>query len=178
VGKSKHPPRYDLPNAAPEPLRFVQLFLNTADHETGRELLETPRALADWFRANDVDVGSAGSADLRRAHKLREDLRQMIASGDNAPSLEDAARRAKLQLTFTPPRLVPTAAGVDGALGRIAAAVYEARPKLGAAQDLPQLRLGLLGRVEEPFRRLVLDAALRQPTEGPPLPEPKDFDPR
>ena len=126
MGTSKHPPRYDLPNAAPEPLRFVQLFLNTADHETGRELLETPRALADWFRANDVDVGSAGSADLRRAHKLREDLRQMIASGDNAPSLEDAARRAKLQLTFTPPRLVPTAAGVDGALGRIAAAVYEA----------------------------------------------------
>jgi len=34
-------PRYDLPNAAPEPLRLVQLFVNSLDHEHGREWLPT-----------------------------------------------------------------------------------------------------------------------------------------
>ena len=119
-------PRYDLPNEAPEPLQLVQLFLNTSNHETGRELLDTPRGLADWFRASGVAVGSAGPADLRRARQLRDELRHMIATGRSAASLEEAARRAELQLSFAPPRLVSAKAGVDGALGTIAAAVYEA----------------------------------------------------
>ena len=126
MGRSRNAPRYDLPNAAPGPLRLVQLFLNTADHETGRELLGSPRALVDWFNANGIPVPAARPADLRRARQLRDDLRRMIAAGDKAPSLEDAARRGKLELSFAPPELVPKAAGVDGALGRIAAAVYEA----------------------------------------------------
>lgn len=126
MGRARQPPRYDLPNAAPEPLRFVQLFLNTADHETGRELFETPQALAEWLTANGLRVRSAAPADLRRARQLRDELREMIARGKDAASLTDAARRGKLQLTFAPPRLVPTADGVDGALGVIAATVYEA----------------------------------------------------
>ncbi len=126
MGRTRQELRYDLPNAAPEPLRLVQLFLNTSDHETRRELFETPRALADWFGANGVAVDSAGPVDLRRAKQLRDELRQMIATGAHAVSLEEVGRRAKLQLSFTPPRLVPSATGMDGALGTIAAAVYEA----------------------------------------------------
>ncbi len=119
-------PRYELPNAAPKPLRLVQLFLNTSNHETERELLETPQGLADWFRANGVPVESAGRTDLRRARRLRDELRQMVETGKNAASLEEAGRRAKLQLSFSPAQLVPSARGVDGALGTIATAVYEA----------------------------------------------------
>ena len=107
-------------------MRLVQLFLNTSDHKTGRELLDTPDRLAHWLSANCAEVESAGPADLRRAHQLRDELGQMIASGTNAASLEQAGRRAKLHLSFSPAQLVPAAQGVDGALGTIAAAVYEA----------------------------------------------------
>ncbi len=126
MGRPRDAPRYDLPNAAPGPLRLVQLFLNTADHETGRELLDTPGAVGEWFTANGISVPDARPVDLHRARKLRDELRQMIAAGHDAPSLEEAARRGKLVVSFAPPELVPKAAGVDGALGRIAAAVYEA----------------------------------------------------
>ena len=126
MARRRHEPRYDLPKAAPGALRLVQQFVNTSNHETGRELFETPRALADWFRANGVAVRSARPSDLRRAKQLRDELRTMIATGKNAESLEDAGRRAKLQLSFAPPRLVASTSGVDGALGTIAAAVYEA----------------------------------------------------
>jgi len=44
-------PRYDLPNAAPEPLRLVQRFVNTLDHEHGREWIGTPATLAEWLGA-------------------------------------------------------------------------------------------------------------------------------
>ena len=126
MARARLEPRYDLPNEAPEPLQLVQLFLNTSNHETGRELLDTPRGLSDWFAANGVPVASARPADLRRARRLREELRQLIATGKGVASLEEAARRAKLQLSFAPPRLVPSTAGVDGALGTLAAGVYEA----------------------------------------------------
>ena len=33
-------PRYDLPKAAPEPLRQVQLFVNTVDFERDRDWLD------------------------------------------------------------------------------------------------------------------------------------------
>ena len=39
----RKPPRYDVPNAAPEPLRFVQEFVNTVNLETGEDWL------ADWL---------------------------------------------------------------------------------------------------------------------------------
>src|SRR5918999_1778385 len=49
------PPRYDLPRAAPGPLRLVQLFLNTTDHEHTRELLGSPRALRGWLTEQGLD---------------------------------------------------------------------------------------------------------------------------
>ena len=119
-------PRYGLPNTAPGPLRLVQLFLNTSDHETGRELLDTPEALARWLNANGLRVDSATAADLRRARLLRRDLRRAVGSDAPAGSLDEIARRAKLTLSFEPPRLVPQAREVDAALGTIVAIVYEA----------------------------------------------------
>ncbi|HEY2936842.1 MAG TPA: ABATE domain-containing protein [Gaiellaceae bacterium] len=92
-------PRYDLPNAAPEPLRLVQRFVNTLDHERGREWIGTPAALAEWLGA------PVGEDDLRRAHELREALRAFLRANNGAPldadaltTLSRAARRLTLEL--------------------------------------------------------------------------------
>ena len=92
-------PRYDLPNAAPEPLRLVQRFVNTLDHEHGREWIGTPAELSEWLGA------SATEADLRRAHELREALRALLRANNGAPldadavtTVNRAARRLTLEL--------------------------------------------------------------------------------
>ena len=122
----KRPPRYDLPNAAPEPLRLVQLFLNTADHEHGRELLADPAALATWLNARGLDGRGVGRAGVRRAQELREALRALVANGRVTPPLEKAAARARLTVEFGDRRLVPQASGLDAALGAIVAVAYDA----------------------------------------------------
>jgi hypothetical protein len=122
----KRPPRYDLPNAAPGPLRLVQLFVNTSNHETGLELLPTPNALAAWFSAHGLPVENARPADLRCAHETRSALRELATTGAGAAALAAASRRAELAIAFDPPRLVAHAGGADGALGTILASVYDA----------------------------------------------------
>ena len=122
----RRPPRYDLPKAAPGPLRLVQLFLNTADHETGRELLPTPDGLRSWFAENGVAVGRTGPAGLRRAHELRDALRDFVVTGRSSQALDDAARRARLTVDLADATLRPQGDGVDAALGVVVARVYEA----------------------------------------------------
>jgi predicted RNA-binding Zn ribbon-like protein len=92
-------PRYDLPNAAPEPLRLVQRFVNTLDHEHGREWIGTPAELSEWLGA------PAGEDDLRRAHELREALRALLRANNGGPlepdavaTLGRAASRLRLEL--------------------------------------------------------------------------------
>ena len=56
-------PRYDVPKAAPQPLRIVQRFLNTVDLEHGRDWLPTAEALADWLGEAGLSVeGPLGGA--------------------------------------------------------------------------------------------------------------------
>jgi predicted RNA-binding Zn ribbon-like protein len=122
----KRPPRYDLPKAAPRPLRLVQLFLNTADHQHGRELLASPEQLRTWFAEHGILVDRAGPAGLRRAHEFRDALRELAATGRATPVLDEAARRGRLTVDLASGELRPQARGVDGALGTIVAIVYEA----------------------------------------------------
>ncbi|HEV8687332.1 MAG TPA: CGNR zinc finger domain-containing protein [Gaiellaceae bacterium] len=122
----KRPPRYDLPKAAPEPLRLVQLFLNTTDHEHGRELIGNPVALRAWLVERDLEPGRVGPAGVRRAHDLREALHTLVAERRTTHPLREAATRARLTVDFDSRRLVPQATGVDGALGAIVAVAYEA----------------------------------------------------
>src|SRR5207248_6687928 len=61
-------PRYDVPKAAPEPLRLVQRFVNTVDHENRREWIGTPAELADFPRCEEAAV------HVEPAHELREAL--------------------------------------------------------------------------------------------------------
>jgi predicted RNA-binding Zn ribbon-like protein len=86
-------PRYDVPKAAPEPLRQVQLFLNSTDLHNRVEWLP------DWLGAH----GLAG--DEKRARELREALRSLVLANNDLPldraALEvvnKAAARVSLQL--------------------------------------------------------------------------------
>ncbi len=131
-------PRYDLPNAAPPPLRLVQLFVNTASvAEHPVEWLPAPAALATWLGENDPRAtGRPTKNDLDRALELREAMRALLRrnntgddAGDAATVVNETAARAGLTLALDEAgelRLVVGAAGVDGALGRIVAVAYGA----------------------------------------------------
>lgn len=71
-------PLYDLPKAAPEPLRLVQLYVNTADHEGGREWLPDEPALEAWL----AEHGLEGPVDLVEALELREALRALLRANN------------------------------------------------------------------------------------------------
>jgi predicted RNA-binding Zn ribbon-like protein len=125
----RRPPRYDLPRAAPEPLRRVQLFVNTTDHEQSRELLGSPSEVRDWLAVNVRDPGPVGATGAERTRALREALRGLVG-GASSPAVraevEERARRARLSVTLDGPRLVAEAQGLDGVLGELVAIAYEA----------------------------------------------------
>jgi predicted RNA-binding Zn ribbon-like protein len=63
-------PRYDVPNAAPEPLRQVQLLVNSTDVENGLDWLP------DWLAERGA------GAELERARELREALRALVLANN------------------------------------------------------------------------------------------------
>jgi predicted RNA-binding Zn ribbon-like protein len=86
-------PRYDLPNAAPPPLREVQLLLNSQDLENEVDWLP------DWL----AERGLVGAE--RRARALRAALRALVRANNGVPLDEEAvatvnaaARRLSLQV--------------------------------------------------------------------------------
>jgi predicted RNA-binding Zn ribbon-like protein len=72
-------PRYDVPNAAPEPLRQVQRFVNSADRENGVEWLP------DWLADHGMEAEEA-----ERAYALRESLRALALANNALPLAEGA----------------------------------------------------------------------------------------
>jgi predicted RNA-binding Zn ribbon-like protein len=78
-------PRYDVPKAAPEPLRLVQLFVNTVDRERGREWIGSVRELRAWLRERGLPVRGIDAEALERAHELREALRELLLANNGAP---------------------------------------------------------------------------------------------
>jgi predicted RNA-binding Zn ribbon-like protein len=118
---------------------LVRDFVNTLhkDIHGDEEELTTPAALSAWLREHGLGGGRRASADdLSHAIELREALRTLLLSNnavevdDDAAHrvLDDAARRGRVELRFVDgaPTLVPASRGVDGALGRILAAVHAA----------------------------------------------------
>ena len=130
---SKRAPRYDVPKTAPEDLRLVQLFVNTAAHETGRELLSSPRELGIWLAQHDLLSSKARvtNADLNRATALREALRGLLRANNHgepdaaaADEVNRIAGRSHIEIRASPAGTSEVAVagrGVDGALGRIVA---------------------------------------------------------
>jgi predicted RNA-binding Zn ribbon-like protein len=76
-------PRYDVPKAAPEPLRLVQRFVNTVDREHEREWLGSPAELGTWLREGGLAAGQPNARLLRRAHDVREALRELLVANNH-----------------------------------------------------------------------------------------------
>jgi predicted RNA-binding Zn ribbon-like protein len=123
-------PRYDVPKAAPQPLRLVQAFVNTVDLEHEREWLPDPAALEAWAQERDLVSPSTRftKRDLAQALEVREAFRALLAAnrdrqGDAAALalLTDRARAAKLFVVFAggTPKLEPEARGIDGLCGQL-----------------------------------------------------------
>ena len=78
----RRPPQYDLPHAAPAPLRLVQRFLNTSDHEYGNEWIGTPKDFAEsykWF-ALAAQQGDQDAAKKRDDVAARLDQQSLVAA--------------------------------------------------------------------------------------------------
>jgi predicted RNA-binding Zn ribbon-like protein len=128
--------RYDLPNAAPEPLRLVQRFVNTVDKEHGREWLAAPEDLMRWCEEAGLGRVHATPEDVRRARDLRSALQWFVAANNGAKLDEDAMatiNRAASAAQLTPGlddrgrlRFDVRRGDVDAALGCIVAVVFNA----------------------------------------------------
>jgi predicted RNA-binding Zn ribbon-like protein len=88
-------PRYDIPKAAPDPLREVQLLVNSVDLHNEVEWLD------DWLCAHGLDP----ERDRDRATNLREALRVLLLANNGRPFdagsvrlVNDAASRISLRL--------------------------------------------------------------------------------
>ena len=125
-------PRYDIPKAAPPPLRLVQSFVNTVDLEHGREWLDDPRALAalgvraaarsarDAVHARQSCVGPASCA--RRSAPSWPRTGTGRGTRPRSTALTRAARSGRLTVGFDAggsPTLEPGARGFDGLTGRL-----------------------------------------------------------
>jgi predicted RNA-binding Zn ribbon-like protein len=123
---------------APKPLRAVQIFVNTLDSENVIDELTTVEELGEALvRAGVLDPREQlGTRDLGPAIAVREGLRSLLLANNGVPAeasalapLERAAEAARFTLAVadgSSARLVATARGIDGALGRLLAIVHEA----------------------------------------------------
>jgi predicted RNA-binding Zn ribbon-like protein len=97
-------PRYDLPNAAPAPLREVQLLINSVDLEHARDWLP------DWLGERGLSAAEEG-----RARALREALRGLVLANNGialdetaVAAVNGAARAVSLQVDAAGELLVAT----------------------------------------------------------------------
>ena len=75
---------------APAPLRLAQVFVNTADRESGTDALETPAQLASWLASYGLldSDGQATPGDLSLALELREGLRSLFLTHHDDPDAD------------------------------------------------------------------------------------------
>lgn len=109
-------PRYDVPKAAPEPLREVQQFVNSVDLE--HELDWLP----DWLAEHGL------GAELDRARALREALRALVLANNGALVDSDALElvngaAARLPLQLGADARLRVGAGDDALDGVVAIAL-------------------------------------------------------
>ena len=124
--------------AASGPLALVQAFANTVAEEGHFrwEAIGDPDSLRSWLKGRGLLAGEelVGEADVARAKEVRAALRSLLAANNGREAdpaairtLNLAAERARLTVRFGADgraTLEPGAGGVDGALGRVLAAVH------------------------------------------------------
>jgi predicted RNA-binding Zn ribbon-like protein len=122
---------------APGVLGLVQAYVNTADLEAGADQFKDPNTLGAWLVARGLmRPGEATEADVKHAVAVREAIRGVIGANTGAAvypldiaTLNGAVGASRLRARFGSDgraRLEPETAGVEGALGRIVAAMFAA----------------------------------------------------
>jgi predicted RNA-binding Zn ribbon-like protein len=112
-------------------------FVNTYDVDRREDDLSDGDALRDWLSGRGLlsEAARATDDDVVRARELREGLRAVLlghhdgAAADDVPDrLDRVTAGLPLRLSFAvdPPRLVPAADGVGGALAALVAAAAAA----------------------------------------------------
>ena len=133
------PPASDAQRRPPAPgrLELLRTFVNTVDLESGVDQFASPEQLAGWLteRALLPRGATIGAADRATVIAFREAVREVLeanaghadASGALA-RLDEIAARVPLRLRMGDrPRLEPErGAGIDLAVGRLLAIIYEA----------------------------------------------------
>ena len=137
------------PKAAPGELNHIRQLVNTLDLETHEDELSDAAALAAWLGERGLLAGAESApradtdprhaltdADLTRTRALREAFRKLLLANNGAPfdpaavaTLNAAAAGAELSVVFDAhghPGLVPAREGIDAAVGRLLAIVFEA----------------------------------------------------
>jgi predicted RNA-binding Zn ribbon-like protein len=113
---------------APGRLELVRRFVNTVDHEHGREVLHAPARLqALLVDLGLLDPGSRVTVrDLDRALELREILRELALANNGVPT--DAVLESGLvvRIDGRDAVLVPPRRDLDGALADLVGIVYTA----------------------------------------------------
>jgi predicted RNA-binding Zn ribbon-like protein len=122
---------------APEPLRLIQRFVNTADLEAGVDALADVTGTRRWLRENGLLArgDSIDEADRELLVDVRETLRRLARSEQGARetavamrALNEHAARAPLHVELRPggAALAAASTGVEGVLGRLLTIVFTA----------------------------------------------------
>jgi predicted RNA-binding Zn ribbon-like protein len=113
---------------APGRLELVRRFVNTVDHEHGREMLHSPASLQTLLvELGLLDPGAGVTArDVARALELREILRELALANNGVPT--DAVLQSDLVVRIDGRAgvLEPSRRDVDGALADLVGTVYTA----------------------------------------------------
>jgi predicted RNA-binding Zn ribbon-like protein len=126
--------------SAPGDLDLVRQFVETLeiDGESRTEELRTPELLGSWLKKRGLlsPTVRLTNDDLARALELREALRGILLAHNGVSvgrepfeAFDRLAADARLSVRVVGDggtRLEPTGSGLEGAIGRIAAIVYEA----------------------------------------------------
>jgi predicted RNA-binding Zn ribbon-like protein len=125
---------------APGELRVVQLLVNTAEPNEGREELLDAASLGRWLAGHDLlregEVGTVTEGDLARIVTLREALRDLLGANAGEPLdaaatavLDAETSRVPLQVRISGDggvSLAPARGGIDGAVARVLVAIAAA----------------------------------------------------
>jgi predicted RNA-binding Zn ribbon-like protein len=130
----------DTTKPAPGELRLVQLLVNSAEPDVGREDLADAASLRRWLVRHDLlgegEVATVTEGDLARVLTLREALRDLLGANAGAPLdpsasavLDAETSRVPLQVRISGDgsvSLAPARGGIDGAIARVLAAIAAA----------------------------------------------------
>ena len=125
---------------APGELRLVQLLVNSAEPDVGRDDIADPAALGRWMvergLLSEAEAGTLTRGDHARVIALREALRDLLGANAGEPMdpaaaalLDAETSRVPLQVRIAADgsvALEPARGGLDGAVARLLAAIAEA----------------------------------------------------